>query len=753
VSGPFPIVALILLGFFCCALTSLAFGLAAVRVLKIDFCNAESIALGYVIGSTINSTLTLALGLSGAIGEPVFITLTVGSLAILWQQRKWFSSRPKVSGGRSPVGIRLLLLLAFVCYGVIYFRQALSPEVSPDGTVYHLGLVNLWTHAGRVYRIVDIYAAFPEAIEMLYLFAFAIGRHSAAALVHLSFLVELPALMLLYGRRFGWNYYAIGFAAILIFASPTFGADGTAAYNDVALASACFAAIYLLQIWRKNRHWGALAGCGLLTGFAGAIKYSAFPLPLLVAAIVAWDLRKAGIARAVRAVALVLAATGIVCGPYLLRNWIWFDNPMAAFANTIFHNQWFHISTEHGYKAQIGDYGGIDWRELVVGLTIGNTKLPDSYGALFLLIPLGIAGLVWRQSRLIVATGLTLATVYIWNKDPRFLLPSLAFLAMGLGFTISRFRGGGPVLCAIAAIHLVISWPAFMDYVHYPPANQWRLHPISWRDALRITPEPEYLSKQSGYSMARQIETLVPESEPVLTFTSGAMQSYTTRRVIESWRSAYGDRMADLLFSKWHSPEDSHKRFSFTIPYKGVKSIRVVQQARDPNAMWNVDEVQLRSGGKTLAVAPAWKITASPNPWDVHAAFDGKMATRWRSWDSLRPGMFIRVDFGDSRRLDSVDVILDNREWITMGEGTWPAQVSLEVDADDGKRTRILPQVTVDPPADLRKESEEALKEGGIHYLLINDGDYQQAAFRRIPEAWNMHAIAKGAQETLFHLD
>jgi hypothetical protein len=101
-----------------------------------------------------------------------------------------------------------------------------------------------------------------------------------------------------------------------------------------------------------------------------------------------------------------------MCGPYLVRNWIWFDNPMASFANSIFHNQWFHISTERAFKANMGDYLGITWRELAVGLTVGNTKLPDSYGALFLLIPVGIAGLAWRQSRLIVLTGLALATVY-----------------------------------------------------------------------------------------------------------------------------------------------------------------------------------------------------------------------------------------------------------------------------------------------------------------------------------------------------
>ncbi len=249
----------------------------------------------------------------------------------------------------------------------------------------------------------------------------------------------------------------------------------------------------------------------------------------------------------------------------------------------------------------MASYGGVTWRDLAAGLTIGNAKLPNSFGTVFLLIPIGLAGLFWRRSRLLVLTGVALALVYASNKDPRFLMPAMVFAAMGLGFVLSRIRGAGAVLCFIAAIHLIISWPAFMDYTHFPPVWQWRLGPMSWRDALRITPEAEYLSRLPDYAMARQVDALVPEGEPVLAFTGGATQSYMTHRMIVCWRSAYGERMADLLFSKWHSPEDRRKRFSFVMPQAGVKEIRVVQDGGDKVVMWNVDEVQFRSGGKLLS--------------------------------------------------------------------------------------------------------------------------------------------------------
>src|SRR5271170_7198867 len=228
---------LILAGFCCCALTSLSLGLTALRALKCDLEKSEALALGYLVGSAITSTLTLALGLWGAITELTFVAIAVLSLWLLWQQRRWFAGLTSTS--MAPVSwlVRVILLVTLLSYGVLYFRQALAPEISPDAVEYHLGLVNLWVHAGRIYRIADMYAAMPQGIEMLFLFAFTIGRHSAAALIHMSFLFDLPLLMLLYGRRFGWSYFATTFAAILVFASPLFGIDGTVAYVDVALAA------------------------------------------------------------------------------------------------------------------------------------------------------------------------------------------------------------------------------------------------------------------------------------------------------------------------------------------------------------------------------------------------------------------------------------------------------------------------------------------------------------------------------------
>ncbi len=96
--------------------------------------------------------------------------------------------------------------IAFGMYAVLYLANAMAPEASPDGATYHLGLVSRYLGAHGFVRITDnMYAAMPGGVEMLFLFAFAFGKHSAAALVHFAFLVALVWQVFSYAR---WRGFA-----------------------------------------------------------------------------------------------------------------------------------------------------------------------------------------------------------------------------------------------------------------------------------------------------------------------------------------------------------------------------------------------------------------------------------------------------------------------------------------------------------------------------------------------------------------
>jgi 4-amino-4-deoxy-L-arabinose transferase-like glycosyltransferase len=163
------------------------------------------------------------------------------------------------------------------------------PETSPDGATYHLGLVSRYLRAHGFERITtSMFAALSQGIEMLFLFAFAFGRHSAAALVHFAFLAALPLAMLSYARRFGFPVAGVC-GSLLVFASPAVGLDGTTAYNDVAAACIVFTVFYLAQIWAaEEANRALLVPLGLAAGFAYAAKYTAFPAVPYALAVVGW---------------------------------------------------------------------------------------------------------------------------------------------------------------------------------------------------------------------------------------------------------------------------------------------------------------------------------------------------------------------------------------------------------------------------------------------------------------------------------
>ena len=62
----------------------------------------------------------------------------------------------------------------------------------------------MWRNHGFAWDYHSMYAYLSQGTEMLFLVAFTFGRHSAAALVHFTYLCTLPLLMVCWGRRFGF---------------------------------------------------------------------------------------------------------------------------------------------------------------------------------------------------------------------------------------------------------------------------------------------------------------------------------------------------------------------------------------------------------------------------------------------------------------------------------------------------------------------------------------------------------------------
>ena len=162
---------------------------------------------------------------------------------------------------------------------------------------------------------------------MLYLFAFAFGKHSAAALMHFAFLIALTASIILFARRRD-QLRAGMIAGLLLFLSPAIALDGTTAYADVALAAAVFGAFWALELWKETGSRRLLILAGTLGGFSFTIKYTGLLAVLYVLAAVLLRTRK------LRAIIPAAAPAVVLTSLYVVRNWITLGNPVLPFLNS-----------------------------------------------------------------------------------------------------------------------------------------------------------------------------------------------------------------------------------------------------------------------------------------------------------------------------------------------------------------------------------------------------------------------------------
>lgn len=734
----------ILFGFLACAVTSLALGITVIRLLRIELNRAEAVCIGYALGSAATSMLVFGVAAAWIAREGLFLAWTASSFVLLLLQLKWLRGLKPAALGTIPAGIRIIFGVAWVAYGVLYFRQAVSPEISPDGMAYHLGLVNLWSHAHGLSRNLSMYAALPDGMEMLYLFAFSIGRHSAAALVHFSFLMLLPWLMLLFGCRFGWPHGGAALAALLVFASPLIGMDGTAAYNDVALALTVFGAVYLLESWRHSHNDGALMGSSFLAGFAFALKYTAGFFTLFVAGTILWEFWRIGRVAA-RFILIGVVAMAIAPATYLIRNAVWYQNPIAFFGNSIFRNPWFHISFERGYIEGMSHLRGVTLAELPRELTVGGDKIGESFGPAFALLPLGLVGLAWPRSRVLVLAAMFAACAFAANKSGRFLIPAAPLLAMSAAFVICRLPGSSMVAVVLTLAHLVVSWPSINNKLKV--SSGWRIvYHIPWSAALRIEPERHYLMRSDPYLIAQLIETYVPDGQPVLVFSDIVAQSYTTRPILVPWESAFAEKMTDWIRQASNTPGYG-RTWTVNFPLARVRGLRLVQTGQGgEDAMWGINEVRMWNGETAVRPKTSWKLNADPNPWDVPLLVDGSEVTRWRSWEGLRPGMWVEMRFDASETIDRAEIVCN--------DGQWDSRMEASVLNDGGHWSPGGPSSwRVNQLVDLRREATQALKRSGVHYLEMSLQAWNDKPFRGDVAAWGVRLVASTPRSVLLAVD
>jgi hypothetical protein len=638
-----------------------------------------------------------------------------------------------------------LLILLFAVYFLLYFFNSMVPEASPDGAGYHLGFVARYLREHGFHPISwSIYASLSEGAEMLFLFAFAFGRHSAAAMVHFAFLIALVWQMIVYSRRAGFP--ALGScAALLIFASPVVGIDASSAYNDVALACVAFTLFYLLQLWDAERSTRLLILIGLVAGFGYAVKYTACLGVLYAIAFVMWKNRGAGpwpaLSQAAPRIAIVSTAAAVMVLPWMIKNWLWVQNPLSPFFNHFFPNPYVTSSFEVGFRHDLAIYD-LPSRWMIPWAVTISGRLAGVLGPIFLLAPIALLSLRFREGRQLLLAAVVFGATYFSNIGARFLIPALPFIALAMMLALGNGAFGRTAALALALLHATISWPTLV--LKYTDPGVWAIETIPFREALRLKPAQDYLRAHLvGFGIDPMIERSTAPGSTVFSY-QGVPEAYTSRRILVDYESAANHSDGLTLWTAFSPAWRPTLQVRFSFNSRPLRGIRVVQTASG-NGEWRIHELRAFLGPAPIS-RNKWTATANPSPWGIESAFDNNLVTFWKCGDNLRPGMYVEAAFDGIRELDSV--LLE----------TAPNQPGMRLrlmgqdPAGQWKNLAGEPDISYADAPELRRAAVQELKRRGVGYVLLFDADMAAADFRQNTALWGVREVGQSGGARLYEL-
>ncbi len=727
----------VLFGAFFTVATAWAIGASLLQRLPGIFYRGEARLFAFLIGSACLSGIVFLLCAVKLAFPGVFFAL--GAVCIGYALYSGADRAHTKKFAPLPPLWRWIFVGVFGAFALFYLMNAMAPESSADGTTYHLGVVARYRQAHGFPLITDnFYANLSEGVEMLFLFAFEFGRHSAAAMVHFAFWIALALMILCYGRRLG--HPAAGVAAAIFTAiAPVVAMDGSVAYVDVALAAVVFATFYLLQIWAVTRKPNLLPLAGLLAGFAYAVKYTGCMASLYAVAFVIWKTWRAG--KPVLRPALMVSVCALACIlPWMAKNMVEVHNPISPFANRWFPNPYVHVSQHERWQQFLRKYELSSYRELPFQLTVEGARTGGFFGPLFLLAPLALIALRFRGGRQLLLAGGFFALTYFSNISARFLIPAIPFLALALALVLDQWSW---LLLLLLAGHAVASSPAAYRYY----ATSWAIQEVSPRAALRLEDEATYLTRtMEGFGVARMIERLVPPGQRVFAFGPPA-EAYILRNIKVGWHAGPNEDLQDFLWTPMVADYAPSRIVRFQFHQRTLRRLRVTETARPRDAQWSVSELRVFAGGQEIPRSAQWRLKANPNPWDVSLAFDNSPVTRWKSWQNAKPGMYIEIDFGHPQSIDSV-LIETSRD----AEGT---KMIVEEPTPGGQWGAIAAssQESVRPIlVSLRRAATEELKARDVGYLLVEDDAFGAQDFRDYPKAWGISCVGQWKGTRLYSI-
>lgn len=705
-------------------------GRLAIRALRLPLTILERHLYSLPLGAALASLLVLLLGVAHLLYPAVLLTLTT-ALCIC----AWWSSRRRLQPAETPTSalqkwLRNVWLAVYVVFGYFYLRVALLPESSADGTRYHTSLIARYLRDHALVPVfTNMYAGLPQGAESVYLIAFAFGRNSAAALVDCAFLLMFPWLVLATFLR--WKRPGAGvLSAILLFTCPVVAFAGTSAYIDTFLMVVLFAMFGLLEIYRERPSTGIAIAAGALAGYAFAVKYTAFPALVYLVLVMVFPRfehwRKAAIA--------CVCAT-VLFAPWLIRNAVFYRNPLFPFSNRVFPNPYMEPVAEMAYRRDMHVYTGIhSLAQLPTEYTIHGYFVQSFIGPVFLLLPLALIALRYPFGRrLLLASALMLYGV-TQNMGTRFLMPSLTFAAPALALALADFGWIAVVAGAFAAF---TCWPSNYNKYVEPLATRIAGFPkhVPISDKARET----FLLHSVGdlYESVGLLNRCVPADARVLSYHD-LPDGYVHAEVVVSYGGALNQRFYTELRTAVTPSLQPTDVLTFRVPPGSDGSFRLQQISHPGPQPASIAEVNVFKDGRPQQLSG---LTSHPDPWDATLTVDSNPITRWSTWEPIRPDMFLGFTASGA---DTITVRLSPDQDVRC----WRLETAGRVAA---------PQIdTAAITGNLKQYAARDLVMNGVRYLLIRTDDAGEPVTENIKahaESWPVRLIGETPHYRLYEFE
>ncbi len=483
-----------------------------------------STALGSVLISAIMTALVFSGGISSAIcGVILGVFFLVGwkNLRHLKQAINIFSSQQSTDGLKN-MAQSFLGLLVLLSIGL-----ALAPAFATDALVYHLAVPKAFLQAGGLVNLPNnIYSFFPQQIEMLYLFALALGSDSLAQLTGLGIVFLLLFALWQYSKEKVGESYA-WLTPLIFISTPTFFNVASSAYIDLQAAAYIFLAFYSWEngCTRKQPSWFFLMT--LFAGAAVATKLTtAIILPLAFLGLAIHGRNHKNTSQTVRQCLMLVLGSLLMLSPWLARNYFFTSNPLAPFFMSFFGGEnginWdvARSQLQFQYFSSFGmGHGIFDFFSLPINLTFfseqNSLKFDGKIGILYLLLLPALLGLSRKTIPAIIVSSVLLIFWFMQTQQIRFLAPAFAFLSVllvsGLAQLFQKNKIGKKeklFFTTILALGILFNTSLIM--------KEWfRINPLSY--ILKKESREQFLTRQiRAYPSYQDANEMLAEKDQVL---------------------------------------------------------------------------------------------------------------------------------------------------------------------------------------------------------------------------------------------